>query len=126
MLAIHFGRLGYSLAGLLRCGAAMDVSRPVSARPSAAANARSGSTCSTRAWQSAAIDKELYAWYRELRRYGTVPLTGFSLGFERTIACVTLEVLRVRSSGQAKSRPAARNSDGGECFNNRPVICSGN
>jgi asparaginyl-tRNA synthetase len=35
------------------------------------------------------IDKEAYAWYRDLRRYGTVPHAGFSLGFERTLAYVT-------------------------------------
>ena len=35
------------------------------------------------------IDKEDYAWYRDLRRYGTVPHAGFGLGFERTIAYVT-------------------------------------
>ena len=31
---------------------------------------------------------EHYAWYRDLRRYGTVPHAGFGLGFERTIAYV--------------------------------------
>jgi asparaginyl-tRNA synthetase len=36
-----------------------------------------------------AIDKEEYAWYRDLRRYGTVPHAGFGLGFERTLAYVT-------------------------------------
>jgi asparaginyl-tRNA synthetase len=36
-----------------------------------------------------AIDKEHYAWYRDLRRYGTVPHAGFGLGFERTLAYVT-------------------------------------
>jgi asparaginyl-tRNA synthetase len=35
------------------------------------------------------ISKEHYAWYRDLRRYGTVPHAGFGLGFERTIAYVT-------------------------------------
>jgi asparaginyl-tRNA synthetase len=35
------------------------------------------------------IDKEEYAWYRDLRRYGTVPHAGFGLGFERTLAYVT-------------------------------------
>jgi asparaginyl-tRNA synthetase len=35
------------------------------------------------------IDKEHYAWYRDLRRYGTVPHAGFGLGFERTLAYVT-------------------------------------
>ena len=35
------------------------------------------------------IDKEHYAWYRDLRRYGTVPHAGFGLGFERTLAYAT-------------------------------------
>jgi asparaginyl-tRNA synthetase len=35
------------------------------------------------------IDAEHYAWYRDLRRYGTVPHAGFGLGFERTMAYVT-------------------------------------
>jgi asparaginyl-tRNA synthetase len=35
------------------------------------------------------IDKEHYAWYRDLRRYGTVPHAGFGLGFERTLAYLT-------------------------------------
>jgi len=35
------------------------------------------------------IDKERYQWYRDLRRYGTVPHAGFGLGFERTMAYVT-------------------------------------
>jgi asparaginyl-tRNA synthetase len=34
------------------------------------------------------IDKEHYGWYRDLRRYGTVPHAGFGLGFERTLAYV--------------------------------------
>jgi asparaginyl-tRNA synthetase len=35
------------------------------------------------------IDREHYAWYRDPRRYGTVPHAGFGLGFERTLAYVT-------------------------------------
>jgi asparaginyl-tRNA synthetase len=35
------------------------------------------------------IDKEHMGWYRDLRRYGSVPHAGFGLGFERTIAYVT-------------------------------------
>jgi asparaginyl-tRNA synthetase len=35
------------------------------------------------------IDREHYSWYRDLRRYGTVPHAGFGLGFERTLAYVT-------------------------------------
>ena len=37
----------------------------------------------------AGMDREHYGWYRDLRRYGTVPHAGFGLGFERTIAYVT-------------------------------------
>jgi asparaginyl-tRNA synthetase len=35
------------------------------------------------------LDKEVYNWYRDLRRYGTVPHAGFGLGFERTVSYVT-------------------------------------
>jgi len=35
------------------------------------------------------IDQSIYGWYRDLRRYGSVPHAGFGLGFERTIAYVT-------------------------------------
>jgi asparaginyl-tRNA synthetase len=35
------------------------------------------------------IRKENYEWYRDLRRYGTVPHAGFGLGFERTLAYAT-------------------------------------
>jgi asparaginyl-tRNA synthetase len=42
-----------------------------------------------RRMDEAGLDKETYGWYRDLRRYGTVPHAGFGLGFERTIAYVT-------------------------------------
>jgi asparaginyl-tRNA synthetase len=35
------------------------------------------------------LDKSAYGWYRDLRRYGTVPHAGFGLGFERTILYAT-------------------------------------
>ena len=35
------------------------------------------------------IDKTHYDWYRDLRRYGTVPHAGFGLGFERTLIYAT-------------------------------------
>jgi asparaginyl-tRNA synthetase len=35
------------------------------------------------------IDREQYSWYRDLRRYGTVPHSGFGLGFERTLGYLT-------------------------------------
>jgi asparaginyl-tRNA synthetase len=37
----------------------------------------------------AGMDRDHYAWYRDLRRYGTVPHAGFGLGFERTVAYAT-------------------------------------
>ena len=35
------------------------------------------------------LNKEDYSWYRDLRRFGTVPHSGFGLGFERLVAYVT-------------------------------------
>ncbi|MCW8879318.1 MAG: asparagine--tRNA ligase [Kangiellaceae bacterium] len=35
------------------------------------------------------LPKEHYWWYRDLRRYGTVPHAGFGLGFERMVAYTT-------------------------------------
>lgn len=39
--------------------------------------------------QEMGLNKEDYWWYRDLRRYGTVPHSGFGLGFERLVAYVT-------------------------------------
>lgn len=35
------------------------------------------------------LDPAAYGWYRDLRRYGTVPHAGFGLGFERFVSYVT-------------------------------------
>jgi asparaginyl-tRNA synthetase len=35
------------------------------------------------------LDRESYWWYRDLRRYGTVPHAGFGLGFERLVLYAT-------------------------------------
>lgn len=35
------------------------------------------------------LNQEDYSWYRDLRRFGTVPHAGFGLGFERLVAYVT-------------------------------------
>jgi asparaginyl-tRNA synthetase len=35
------------------------------------------------------LNAEDYGWYRDLRRYGTVPHAGFGLGFERMIQYAT-------------------------------------
>ncbi len=49
-----------------------------------------------------------YDWYRDLRRYGTVPHAGFGLGFERAIQYITgVENIRdvipfPRAAGQAE------------------------
>jgi len=35
------------------------------------------------------LDPSVYWWYRDLRRYGTVPHAGFGLGFDRAVAYAT-------------------------------------
>jgi asparaginyl-tRNA synthetase len=35
------------------------------------------------------LNKDDYWWYRDLRKYGTVPHAGFGLGFERTLIFAT-------------------------------------
>jgi asparaginyl-tRNA synthetase len=35
------------------------------------------------------LDKRVYQWYLDFRRYGTVPHAGFGLGFERMLVYVT-------------------------------------
>jgi asparaginyl-tRNA synthetase len=39
--------------------------------------------------EATGLDKRVYWWYRDLRRYGTVPHAGFGLGFERAMNYVT-------------------------------------
>eukprot|EP00831_Metopus_contortus_P078472 TRINITY_DN7606_c0_g1_i1.p2 TRINITY_DN7606_c0_g1~~TRINITY_DN7606_c0_g1_i1.p2 ORF type:complete len:272 (-),score=82.55 TRINITY_DN7606_c0_g1_i1:134-949(-) len=54
------------------------------------------------------LDKAAYWWYRELRKYGSVPHSGFGVGFERMIMLVTgIENIRdtipfPRAAGQAE------------------------
>jgi len=41
------------------------------------------------------LDLDLYWWYADLRRYGTVPHAGFGLGFERLVQfCTGLQNIR--------------------------------
>ena len=39
--------------------------------------------------EGAGIDAEAYGWYLDLRKYGSVPHSGFGLGFERLVQYVT-------------------------------------
>ena len=49
------------------------------------------------------LSQEDYWWYRDLRRYGTVPHSGFGLGFERLVSYVT-GVSNIREIGRASCR----------------------
>jgi len=54
------------------------------------------------------LDKESYWWYRDIRKYGSVPHAGFGLGFERLVMMATgIENIRdvipfPRAPGQAE------------------------
>ena len=73
-----------------RTVAAMDVLAPGHRRDHRRlASARSGSTCSTARIEEMGLETEPYGWYRDLRRYGTVPHAGFGLGFDRALAYAT-------------------------------------
>lgn len=39
-------------------------------------------------YEEHSLSKEAYAWYLDLRKYGTVPHSGFGLGLERTVAWI--------------------------------------
>ena len=39
--------------------------------------------------QDEGLDESLYQWYLDLRRFGTVPHSGFGLGFERAVMYIT-------------------------------------
>jgi asparaginyl-tRNA synthetase len=43
------------------------------------------------------LDPELYSWYLDLRRYGSVPHSGFGLGFERLV-CYSTGVPNIREA----------------------------
>ena len=42
-----------------------------------------------RRMRESGLDESAYAWYLDLRSYGTVPHAGFGLGFERTVQFIT-------------------------------------
>ena len=54
------------------------------------------------------IDQEHYGWYRDLRRYGTVPHAGFGLGFERTHRLRHRPRQRARRDSVSRARPGTR------------------
>ncbi|SDY99389.1 asparagine--tRNA ligase [Thermoactinomyces sp. DSM 45892] len=42
----------------------------------------------TKRYEEHSLPKEAYAWYLDLRKYGSVPHSGFGLGLERTVAWI--------------------------------------
>jgi len=47
--------------------------------------------------KQAGLDPETYSWYLDLRRYGSVPHSGFGLGFERLV-CYTTGMENIREA----------------------------
>ena len=69
-----------------RTVAAMDVLAPGIGEIIAGQPARGAARGAGQSMAEYHVDQEHYAWYRTLRRYGTVPHAGFGLGFEPTLA----------------------------------------
>ena len=55
------------------------------------------------------LDPETYDWYRDLRRYGTVPHAGFGLGFERLVVYVC-GLANIRDAIPIRARPVPPSS----------------
>jgi aspartyl-tRNA synthetase len=54
------------------------------------------------------IDNHEYAWYRDLRRYGTVPHAGFGLGFERTLCLMSRGFPTCATPSLSRAPPATQ------------------
>jgi hypothetical protein len=58
------------------------------------------------------LDPAHYGWYRDFRRYGTVPHAGFGLGFERLVVYVC-GLANIRDAIPTRARRARRSSEMG-------------
>jgi asparaginyl-tRNA synthetase len=72
-----------------RTVAAMDVLAPGIGEIIGGSQREERLTVLDRRMEESGLDREAYWWYRDLRRYGTVPHAGFGLGFERAIQYAT-------------------------------------
>jgi asparaginyl-tRNA synthetase len=72
-----------------RTVAAMDVLAPGIGEIIGGAQREERLSVLDRRMQELKIDASHYGWYRDLRRYGTVPHAGFGLGLERTLIYAT-------------------------------------
>ena len=58
------------------------------AKSSAAPSASPATNCSSRASKQHNLPLEAFQWYLDLRRYGSVPHSGFGMGIERVVAWI--------------------------------------
>ena len=72
-----------------RTVAAMDVLAPGIGEIIGGSQREERLDCLDRRLGELGLDPQTYWWYRDLRRYGTVPHAGFGLGLERTIIYAT-------------------------------------
>ncbi|HEX7069841.1 MAG TPA: asparagine--tRNA ligase [Rhodothermales bacterium] len=71
-----------------RTVAAMDVLAPGIGEIIGGSQREERLDCLDRRLEELKLDPRRYSWYRDLRRYGTVPHAGFGLGFERLVVYV--------------------------------------
>jgi aspartyl/asparaginyl-tRNA synthetase len=58
------------------------------AKSSAARSASPVTSCSSSPHRAAQLPREAFEWYLDLRRYGSVPHSGFGMGIERAVAWI--------------------------------------
>ncbi len=86
----HQGLLHAAGPGRARTSSWASISWPrrATARSSAAASASTTWPCSRQRLEEHKLPREAYEWYLDLRKYGSVPHSGFGMGIERMVSWI--------------------------------------